>query len=51
MCTQFVENKQVYGTLPANGDNTVCGTGTFVEADDPAAVVWGEKVQYFSILI
>lgn len=27
----------------AIGDDTVSGTGTFVEADDPAAVVWGER--------
>ena len=27
----------------AIGDDTVHGTGTFVEANDPAAVVWGER--------
>lgn len=27
----------------ANGDNTVSGTGTFVEADDPNAVIWGDR--------
>lgn len=27
----------------AVGDDTVSGTGTFVEADDPEAVVWGDR--------
>lgn len=27
----------------ATGDNTVSGTGTFVEADDPNAVIWGGR--------
>lgn len=27
----------------ANGDDTVHGTGTFVTADDPNAIVWGER--------
>lgn len=40
---EFNDANGTINITSANGDDTVYGTGTFVEADDPAAVVWGER--------